>query len=59
LVIIVIIVDLVKKRIETYGYHAPLPRMVQIIERVLSSRFTTVEIEHTAKPFTAMNGLID
>ena len=33
-------------------------RMVQIIEHIFSSRFTTVEIEHTPKTFTALNWLI-
>jgi len=33
-------------------------RLVQILERVLSSRFTIVEIEHTAKSFAAMNRII-
>jgi len=33
--------------------------MVQKIESLLSSCFTIVEIEHTAKPFAAMNWLID
>jgi hypothetical protein len=30
-------------------------RRVQEMERVLSSRFPVVEIEHTAKPFAALN----
>ena len=29
------------------------------IESLLSSCFTIVEIEHTTKPFTTLNGLID
>jgi hypothetical protein len=33
-------------------------RLVQELERVLSSRFTIVEIEHTTKPFAAMNRII-
>ena len=33
-------------------------RMVQITERVLSSYLTTVEIEHTAKAFAAINRII-
>jgi hypothetical protein len=37
----------------------PGGRLVQELERVLSSRFTIVEIEHTTKPFTAMNWIID
>ena len=32
----------------------PIRRLVQELERVLSSRFTIVEIEHTTKPFAAM-----
>jgi len=28
------------------------------MERALSSRFTIVEVEHTAKPFAAMNRII-
>jgi len=33
-------------------------RRVQEMERTLSSRFTIVEVEHTAKPFAAMNRII-
>ena len=36
-----------------------IARRVQEMERVLSSRFSIVEIEHTTKPFTTLNGLID
>jgi hypothetical protein len=35
------------------------PHMVQKTESLLSGRFTIVEIEHTTKPFTTLNGLID
>ncbi len=34
-------------------------RMVQKMERVHSSCFTIEEIEHTAKPFAALNWIID
>jgi hypothetical protein len=33
-------------------------RMVKITERVLSSRFTTVEIEHTPKAFAATHSTV-
>ena len=33
-------------------------RLVQKLERVLSSCFTIVVVEHTAKPFAAMNRII-
>ena len=36
----------------------PIRRLVQELGRVLSSRFTIVEIEHTTKPFAAMNRII-
>ncbi len=35
-----------------------LARLVQILERVLSRRFTTVVIEHTTKTFTTVNCLV-
>ena len=35
------------------------PRRVQEMERALSGRFTIVDIEHTAKPFPALNWFID
>jgi hypothetical protein len=33
-------------------------RWVQKLERVYSSRFPVVELEHTAKPFAALNRTI-
>ena len=39
-------------------YSRPKARLVQELERVLSSRFTVVVIEHTTKPFAAMNKII-
>ena len=40
------------------GNPGPKGRMVQILERILSRRFTIVVVEHTAKPFAAMNRII-
>jgi hypothetical protein len=41
-----------------YVVNTPPCRMVQEMERVLSSGFPIVEIEHTAKPFAAMDRII-
>ena len=42
--------------IPTEGF---IPRLVQEMERTPSGCFTVVEIEHTTKPFAAMNRIID
>jgi hypothetical protein len=41
----------------TDGMHF-IARLVQKLERALSGRFTIVVVEHTAKPFAAMNRII-